>query len=138
MKPNQKQVIATLVKEGRLARGYTQKELSELTNISVRSIQRIENGEILPRSYTIKTLAATLGFSFENLQETAIKPAIKRSLNRAQKIILSIGSALLLFFLSWAFIAQSSRFPETDFETIIFSAIVTAGLTLLLLWIWKK
>jgi transcriptional regulator with XRE-family HTH domain len=136
MKSNQKTLIATLVKEGRLARGYTQKELSELTNISIRSIQRIENGEILPRSYTIKTLAATLGFSYEDLKEA--KPPIKRSLNRAQKIILSIGSLLLLFFLSWAFIAQSSRFPETDFETIIFSAIVIAGLTVLLLWIWRK
>ena len=44
MKSNQKQLISVFVKEARLAKGYTQKELSELSNISVRSIQRIENG----------------------------------------------------------------------------------------------
>jgi transcriptional regulator with XRE-family HTH domain len=57
MKSKQKEMVALLVKEGRLAKGYTQKELSELSNISIRSIQRRENGEIVPRSYTLKTIA---------------------------------------------------------------------------------
>jgi transcriptional regulator with XRE-family HTH domain len=47
MEKKRKEMIATLVKEGRLSKGYTQKELSELSNISIRSIQRIENGEII-------------------------------------------------------------------------------------------
>ena len=66
MKQTQKKMIAALVKEGRIAKGYTQKELSDLSHISIRSIQRIENGEILPRSYTLKTLAGILGKSFED------------------------------------------------------------------------
>ena len=45
-----KKDIANLIKEGRAIQGYTQQELSELTGISLRSIQRIENEEVLPRS----------------------------------------------------------------------------------------
>ena len=37
--------IAVRIKEGRLSKGYTQQELSDLAGISIRSVQRIENGE---------------------------------------------------------------------------------------------
>ena len=131
-------MIASLVKEGRIAKGYTQKELSELSNISIRSIQRIENAEILPRSYTLKALAEILGISFETFQKA--KPVAKRftKINRGQKIILSAGISLFIFFLAWAFIAQSSNFPETEFELIIFSAIVLLLITSLLAIIWRS
>src|SRR5689334_22921575 len=90
-KEKQKQMIAGKVKESRLAKGYTQQELSDLSNISVRSIQRIENGEIIPRSYTLKTLGGILGISFEGMQteEPALVP--KRKVNKTQRIILSVG-----------------------------------------------
>ena len=137
MKTNHKQMIASLVKEGRIAKGYTQKELSELSNISIRSIQRIENAEIFPRSYTLKTLAEILGISFEIFQKE--EPVPKRlKINRNQKIILSAGISLFIFFLAWAFIAQSSNFPETEFELIIFSAIVLLFITSLLAIIWRS
>ena len=130
-------MIASLVKEGRIAKGYTQKELSELSNISIRSIQRIENAEILPRSYTLKTLAEILGLSFETLQKEAPVPR-RFKINRNQKIILSVGVSLFIFFLAWAFMAQSSSFPETEFELIIFSAIVLLFITSLLAIIWRS
>jgi transcriptional regulator with XRE-family HTH domain len=131
-------MIASLVKEGRIAKGYTQKELSELSNISIRSIQRIENAEILPRSYTLKTLAGILGISFETFQQA--EPVRKgfTKINRNQKIILSAGISLFIFFLAWAFLAQSSNFPETEFELIIFSAIVLLLITSLLAIIWRS
>ena len=50
-------MIASIVKEGRLAKGYTQKEVSDLTGISLRSIQRIENGEVEARTYSLKALS---------------------------------------------------------------------------------
>jgi len=131
------QMISSLVKEGRLARGYTQKELSELSNISVRSIQRIENGEIIPRNYTKKTLAGILGFSFEDLQKDE---PVKKSfaISRDQKRIFSAGISVVILLLSWAFIAQSPRFPETEFEFILFSAFVLLLITIFLVIIWKK
>lgn len=44
----------------RKAKGLTQEELVDKCNISVRTIQRIEAGEVTPRSYTIKTILAAL------------------------------------------------------------------------------
>jgi transcriptional regulator with XRE-family HTH domain len=48
------------ISELRKAQGLTQEELVEKCNIGVRTIQRIEAGEVTPRSYTIKTILAAL------------------------------------------------------------------------------
>ena len=48
--------------ELRTAKGLTQEELVELCNISIRTIQRIENGEVTPRSFTVKTILAALDY----------------------------------------------------------------------------
>lgn len=40
--------------------GYTQVELAEKANISVRTIQRIESGRTIPKGYTLKVLAEAL------------------------------------------------------------------------------
>lgn len=50
------------IAELRKAKGLTQEELVEKCNISVRTIQRIETGEVTPRSYTIKTILAALDY----------------------------------------------------------------------------
>ena len=139
LKEKQKQMIASKVKESRLAKGYTQQELSDLSNISVRSIQRIENGEILPRSYTLKTLGGILGITFESMQPelpVAI-PAPVRKANKAQNIILSVGIVLFIVLGCGAFIAQSRRFPETQFEFLTFAAFVLLGITIILYFIWR-
>jgi transcriptional regulator with XRE-family HTH domain len=131
-------MISAFVKEARLAKGYTQKELADLSNISVRSIQRIENGEILPRSYTLKALCEILGVPFETMQKTETAPKVSSHVNKSQKIILSIGITLILLFVSWAFIAQSPRFPETNFEFFLFSAFVIMLITVILVTIWRR
>lgn len=143
MKANQKEMIANLLKEGRLAKGLTQKELSGLSNVSVRSIQRIENAELVPRSYTLKTLAGILDLPFESLQnrtldkETSEQGPLSKK-NTAQKIILSVGISFIIILLAAAFIAQSRRFPETNFEFLNFSVAVVAVLTIALLLIWRN
>lgn len=50
------------ISELRKAKGMTQEDLVEKCNISVRTIQRIETGEVMPRSYTIKTILAALDY----------------------------------------------------------------------------
>ena len=135
-------MISTLIKEGRVAKGFTQKELSGLSNVSVRSIQRIENGEIVPRSYTLKTLAEILGLSFDTIQNDTIQneeppQSARFRFNKGQKIILSIGIPLFISIACWAFIAQSSRFPETDFEVLALSACMLLIITVVLALIWR-
>jgi transcriptional regulator with XRE-family HTH domain len=48
----------------RKARGMTQEELAEKSGISIRTIQRIETGEVIPRAYTIKVLSDYLGIGY--------------------------------------------------------------------------
>ena len=63
--PELGQKIAELRKE----KGLTQEELVDLCNISVRTIQRIETGEVTPRSYTVKTILSALGHNLEDIKE---------------------------------------------------------------------
>jgi transcriptional regulator with XRE-family HTH domain len=53
--------------ELRKQKGFTQEELVEQCNINVRTIQRIEAGEVSPRSYTIKTILEVLGFNYDEI-----------------------------------------------------------------------
>lgn len=144
-------MTATWLREGRLSKGLTQKELSERSNISIRSIQRIENGEIIPRSYTLKTLAGILELSFEEFMKSARKQNItidehddvetkpsSSSLNHPQRIILSIGIGLVITFLAWAFASQAENFPETTFELLVFVATVLTLITSALFFLWRK
>ncbi|MDO6674634.1 helix-turn-helix transcriptional regulator [Tenacibaculum sp. 1_MG-2023] len=54
--------------ELRKQKGLTQEELVEKCNINVRTIQRIEAGETMPRSFTIKTILQALDVTI-NLEE---------------------------------------------------------------------
>ena len=55
--------------ELRLAKGLTQEELVEKCNISVRTIQRIESGEVKPRTYTVKAILDALDYDLEKIQK---------------------------------------------------------------------
>ncbi|MCW9037204.1 helix-turn-helix transcriptional regulator [Altibacter sp.] len=55
--------------ELRRQKGLTQEELVEQCNINVRTIQRIEAGEVTPRSFTLKTILNALGENLENLND---------------------------------------------------------------------
>jgi transcriptional regulator with XRE-family HTH domain len=52
--------------ELRKAKSLTQEELVDACNLNVRTLQRIESGEVTPRSYTLKLLSEVLDFDFNN------------------------------------------------------------------------
>jgi len=54
---------ATRIKELRNRKGFSQEELSAKSGLSLRTIQRIENGETEPRGDSLKRLAITFGVS---------------------------------------------------------------------------
>ncbi len=56
------------ISELRKSKGLTQEELVEQCNISVRTIQRIEAGDVTPRSYTIKTILSALDYDLEQIR----------------------------------------------------------------------
>lgn len=51
----------------RKLKGFTQDQLADLSNVTVRTIQRIESGESTPRAYTLKAIATALDINFEEL-----------------------------------------------------------------------
>jgi uncharacterized Tic20 family protein/DNA-binding Xre family transcriptional regulator len=52
------------VAELRQQNGLTQEKLAEMCEVSSRTIQRIESGEVDPRAYTLQCLNAALEFDF--------------------------------------------------------------------------
>ena|SRR6185437_7237021 len=57
--------LSQKVKELRMSAGTSQEELADATRLSLRTIQRIENGETQPRGDSLKRLARALGVATE-------------------------------------------------------------------------
>jgi len=57
------------INEIRNRNGITQKDLSEKCNIDIRTIQRIESGEVFPRASTLKLISEILGLDYHELIE---------------------------------------------------------------------
>ncbi|MEM9261236.1 MAG: helix-turn-helix domain-containing protein [Bacteroidota bacterium] len=51
--------------DGRQRHRLTQKELAEMTGLSLRTIQRIEGGEVAPRAYTVRKIEQALALQEE-------------------------------------------------------------------------
>jgi uncharacterized Tic20 family protein/DNA-binding XRE family transcriptional regulator len=59
--------LAQRIKTLRNRKGFSQEELSEKTGLSLRTIQRIENGETEPRGDSLKKLAFALDVSSDEI-----------------------------------------------------------------------
>lgn len=59
--------LAKKIKELRTRKGMSQEELAEKSQLSLRTIQRIEGGETEPRGDTLQRLAKTLGTTPDEL-----------------------------------------------------------------------
>lgn len=67
------------ISKTRKEKGLTQAELADLANITTRTIQRIESGESIPRSFTIKAIAKALELPYETLLVKEIPLPIQQS-----------------------------------------------------------
>lgn len=65
----------------RKAKGFTQDELAEKCNITVRTIQRLESGAVNPRTFTIKALSFALEYNFLEASSTGDDVKINYSSN---------------------------------------------------------
>lgn len=135
----EKQRLAEIVRNRRTKKGFTQADLSEKTGISLRSVQRIEKGEVLPRAHTIKALGTILDFKMEDLREPK-KNNNPHPSGKAKKLILSFSLPPLIILLAFAYLAQSSVFPETKFELILYWAAMIFAIAILqwFIWVGKK
>jgi transcriptional regulator with XRE-family HTH domain len=53
----------------RKSKGLSQEALAEEAGVSLRTIQRVEQGETVPRGYTVQALATALGVPLEALRD---------------------------------------------------------------------
>lgn len=144
--------LKTIIRKARIARTLTQQELADQTGISLRTVQRIETGEVIPRAYTIRTLTTFLGVeentadsfggkhSSAGLRDEALHPAYGVTMTHtgfvlARKWIMTVSSGVLLVMAAIAFTAQSPL--DTDFETILLCMVVLAVYTAVLMRIWR-
>jgi transcriptional regulator with XRE-family HTH domain len=69
-----------IIRELRTKKGMTQEDLAAKTEITVRTIQRIESGEVDPRAFTLQSIATALEVDYqillnadEEISETQVK-----------------------------------------------------------------
>jgi transcriptional regulator with XRE-family HTH domain len=86
------------IKDLRVKKGFTQEELAEKTELSVRTIQRIENGEVDPRSFTLQMIAKALevDFSIFNDSEFNNSDEMQKENEKASLVILHLSGLFLL------------------------------------------
>ncbi|HYQ58046.1 MAG TPA: helix-turn-helix transcriptional regulator [Draconibacterium sp.] len=108
------------INEIRNQRSITQKELSESCNIDIRTIQRIESGDVTPRISTLKLIANALSCNM----------SIFNGDNQENSNYISYNSLLALFvlgityFISW--VLFSPIIPKNNF---LLSANLFIGIT---------
>lgn len=86
------------ISELRKAKGLTQEELVEKCNLNVRTIQRIESGEVTPRSYTVKALFEALGVEEGNF---VVEQSPEFPKGARKWLILSFVSGIIYFILGF-------------------------------------
>jgi len=115
--------IGLKVSELRLQKGLTQEQLAEFCRISARTIQRIENGEVDPRSHTVHCLNDALDFDF-GAQNTSNEELWLTAMHVSSMICIPIIPLLLW---SWKK-NQSYKIDQQGREVINFQ--ITMALTL--------
>jgi transcriptional regulator with XRE-family HTH domain len=106
--------MASRITELRNRKGLTQKELAELCNVNIRTIQRIESGDVIPRKHTLKLLSAIFGYDLNALDASAVeepktpnKPAIRLAFIAG--LIFSVNAIAVVFDLITGSLNETSH-----------------------------
>lgn len=117
--------LAEKITQTRKNKGLTQEQLADLAKVTVRTIQRIESGDSIPRAYTIRTLAEALGVSFEYLSRqddtrtVTIKPDLESEKHFLTILCLSCFSYLIIPLVHFLIPVYLLRKSKNSHSTII-------------------
>ncbi|MDT3401754.1 helix-turn-helix domain-containing protein [Mucilaginibacter terrae] len=130
---------ARIVKEARLQKALTQKELAALAGISLRSLQRIEKGEVLPRAYTWRQLGFYVNLQAAQPLNSPVPEAAMNvsNFNLPRKWIMSVALLVVIILAFSAFVIQSPTFPETLFEMVNMFLVGSILYAVFLYRIWR-
>jgi len=111
--------------ELRKNKGLTQEELVEKCNLNVRTLQRIESGEVNPRDYTKKSIFAALNYDAsepstnkDNTIKSYLENTIKKIYNQLQNFNVMNDSKNFFhnFFISTGIVWFLSALAIVTFE----------------------
>ncbi len=93
-------MISKKVRQQREILGLTQSDLAERTNLSVRTIQRIESGKSVPKGHTLNVLSTALGIDKLALQQGSQKEV---GINQEENLRLRIINLSALCFMFYRY-----------------------------------
>lgn len=118
-----------LIKELRIKKGLTQEELADRTEVSARTIQRIENREVDPRAYTLQMIAKALEVDFSLLVDGTIDDNKTEEENNNWYGLLHLTGLLPLIFPTLIF--RNWRKDKSKKMTNHFRAVISMQLCIL-------
>lgn len=110
--------LGQTIHELRQQKKWTQEELVEKCNLNVRTLQRIEAGEVTPRDYTVRAILSALEYNVESIEKSLESRSALKWLNIAW--IMGI-----IYFIS-GFGEVWVDFERFDFYSHYFPLIYTA------------
>jgi len=135
----EKPLIGQQIADARKELGITQDELALECNLHIRTIQRIEAGDVKPRLYTLRLLNDVLGTNFGmHKQRTKMEQEVgelRRTFKRRRRIrIVTAFSAIFLMlavvviaFPSWKLFGLPKLTWAPFFYLIMFAHIIAIG-----------
>ena len=131
--------LSKVISLTRKKKGFTQESLAEATNLSLSTIQRIENGKVVPRSYTLKSISDVLGIElFNNLSPTK---GTKNDLSdlalllQASFILVFVPPLNIIFLLRVWFCKMNPDLPSLGIKEILRFQIISFIILVLLVFI---
>jgi transcriptional regulator with XRE-family HTH domain len=130
----QQSELGRKIVELRKAQGLTQEELASKSNVTVRTLQRIEAGVVTPRSYTIRLISTALDCSIYDFSESNSKTEqlykwaidlFNLKTNTMRKISILSASTIILSFILFVLTSEgkaqkSSRFITENGRGIVY------------------
>lgn len=125
--------VGLQIKELRVKKGLTQQELADQTELSARTIQRIENGEVDPRAYSLQMIAKALEVDYRIFIEDESKSEGQGKYDSIILGMLHLSGMFPLFFAS--ILIWKRKRHLSDKITDHFKDIIGMQLTIWLMFI---
>ena len=108
-----------IIKELRLRQGYTQVDLAELSSLSLRTIQRIENNEVEPTPYSLNQIGEVLGVNLNELKNNIMKQKSKST--NSWNILLHLSSifGIITTSIIWVIFKRKDEIIEFQGRDVI-------------------
>ncbi|WP_430813587.1 helix-turn-helix domain-containing protein [Carboxylicivirga sp. RSCT41] len=132
-----------LIKELRTKKGMTQEELADKTEVSTRTIQRIENGEVDPQAYTLQMIAKALDVEYDLFinEEPEENKEVTKSNDTHWLAMLHLSSIVPLVFpaiLIWKHKKNTVSGMAQQYRVVMSIQLMVLGVMLACLWVYWK